>query len=182
MQIYIFFYYFLFAVLQRCLTKIMSSKVSNSCLTSDNLPIILQSTNICEPYFLFSVLLAEVGTRDFFWVCNRNFATWRKHFRHRNSATFLEMLLRKCNSAIPQSQFFLKSATLNPQLESFTSAIFGIFLARESSLFMNKLIGGKISRTTVPLRQVLFPEKQTILKIILVDFKAILSWGKGTRT
>jgi hypothetical protein len=42
---------------------------------------------------------------------------------------FKEMLLRNLNSAIPQSQFFLKSATSSPQLESFNSAIFGIFLA-----------------------------------------------------
>jgi hypothetical protein len=40
----------------------------------------------------------------------------------------------------------------------------------ESVLFMNKKIRGKKSHATVPLRQVLFPEKQTILKIILVDF------------
>jgi hypothetical protein len=40
----------------------------------------------------------------------------------------------------------------------------------ESGLFMNKKIGGKKSRETGPLRQVLFPEKQTILKIFLVDF------------
>jgi hypothetical protein len=76
------------------------------------------------------------------------------------------MLLRNRNSAIPQSQFFLKSATLNLQLESFTSAIFGIFLAMESGLFMNKKIGGKKSHAIVPLRQVLFPEKQTSLKLI----------------
>jgi hypothetical protein len=82
------------------------------------------------------------------------------------------MLLRNRNSAIA---IFFKSATLNPQLESLTSAIFGIFLTMESGLFMNKKIGGKKSRATVPFRQVLFPEKQTILKIILVDFKAILS-------
>jgi hypothetical protein len=41
---------------------------------------------------------------------------------------FQEMLLGNHNSAIPQSQFFLKSATSSPQLESFTFAIFGIFL------------------------------------------------------
>jgi hypothetical protein len=41
-----------------------------------------------------------------------------------------EMLLR--NSAIPQSPFFLMSATSSPQLESFISAIFGIFLTVES--------------------------------------------------
>jgi hypothetical protein len=50
----------------------------------------------------------------FFWDRNRNSATRRKHFRNRNSATFKEMLLRNRNSAIPQSQFFLESATLNP--------------------------------------------------------------------
>jgi hypothetical protein len=44
---------------------------------------------------------------------------------------FIEMLLRNRNSAISQSQFFLKPATSSPQLESFTSAIFGIFLALE---------------------------------------------------
>jgi hypothetical protein len=80
------------------------------------------------------------------------------------------MLLRNRNSAIPQSQFFFNSATLNPQLESFTSEIFGIFLAMESCLFMNKKTGGKKSRATVPFRQVLLPGKQTVLKIILVDF------------
>jgi hypothetical protein len=40
---------------------------------------------------------------------------------------FKEMLLRNCNSAIPQSQFFLMFATSSPQLESFISAIFGTF-------------------------------------------------------
>jgi hypothetical protein len=63
------------------------------------------------------------------------------------------MLLRNRNSAIPQSQFSLLSATSNPQLESFTSAIFGIFLAVESGRFMKK-IRGKKSRATVPLMQV----------------------------
>jgi hypothetical protein len=80
------------------------------------------------------------------------------------------MLLRNRNSAIPQSQFFFNSATLNPQLESFTSAIFGIFLAMESGLIMNKKIGGKKSRATILFRQILFPEKQKVLKIVLVDF------------
>jgi hypothetical protein len=51
---------------------------------------------------------------------------------------FKEMLLRNRNSAIPQSQFFLKSATSSPQLESFNSAIFGIFLAMEIGQFMEK--------------------------------------------
>jgi hypothetical protein len=67
----------------------------------------------------------------FFWVRNRNSATWRKPFRNRNSATFYEMLLRNRNSAIPQSQFLVKPATSSPQLDCFTSAIFCIFLAVE---------------------------------------------------
>ena len=45
---------------------------------------------------------------------------------------FEEMLLRNRNSAIPQSQFFLMSATSSPQLESFISAIFGTFWAAKS--------------------------------------------------
>jgi hypothetical protein len=44
---------------------------------------------------------------------------------------FKEMLLCNRNSAIPQLQFFLKPETSSPQLESFTSAICGIFLALE---------------------------------------------------
>jgi hypothetical protein len=45
---------------------------------------------------------------------------------------FKEMLFRNRKTAIPQSQFFLKSATSSSQPDSFTSAIFGIFLAVES--------------------------------------------------
>jgi hypothetical protein len=48
------------------------------------------------------------------------------------------MLLRNRNSAIPQSQFLLESATSSPQLESFTSAIFGAFLAVKFGRFMEK--------------------------------------------
>ncbi len=49
------------------------------------------------------------------------------------SQLFKKMLLRNRNrnSAIPQLQFFLKPATSSPQLENFTSAIFGMFLALE---------------------------------------------------
>jgi hypothetical protein len=63
------------------------------------------------------------------------------------------MLFRNSNSAILQSQFFLKSSTSSLQLDSFTSAFFGIFLAVKSGRFMKK-IGGKKSRAIVPLRQV----------------------------
>jgi hypothetical protein len=65
------------------------------------------------------------------------------------SAIAIPQLYKKCCSAtaFPQSQFF-------PQLGSFNSAIFGIFLAVGSGRFMEKKSGGKKSRATVPLRQV----------------------------
>jgi hypothetical protein len=66
---------------------------------------------------------------------------------------FKEMFLHNRNSAFPQSQIFLMSATSSPQLESFISAIFGILMAMESTRFKKK-IGGKKSCVTVPLRQV----------------------------
>jgi hypothetical protein len=75
--------------------------------------------------------LAEVGKRNFFWSPQSQFRNLEEKLRNRNSATFKGMLLHNRNSAIPQSQFFLKSATSNPQLESFTSTISGIFLATE---------------------------------------------------
>jgi hypothetical protein len=62
---------------------------------------------------------------------------------------FKEMLFRICNSAIPQSQFFLMSATSSQQLESFISTIFrnifghGIWSIHEKN-------GGKKSCETVP--------------------------------
>ncbi len=72
---------------------------------------------LCEiPCPFYTAYLQRWSFATFFWVLNRNSSTWRKHFRYRNSATFKEMLLRNHNSAIPQSQFFLKSATSSPQL------------------------------------------------------------------
>jgi hypothetical protein len=61
----------------------------------------------------------------FFRVRNRNSATRRKHFSNRNSATFKRMSLRNRNSAIPQSQFFLKSATQELYFRNFRQ-IFGV--------------------------------------------------------
>ena len=52
------------------------------------------------------------------------------------------MLLRNRNSAIPQLQFSLVSATSSSQLENFISAIFGIFLAVESGRGSWKKIEG----------------------------------------
>ncbi len=54
-------------------------------------------------------------------------------------------MLRNRNSAIA---IFLEFEISSPQLESFTSAIFGAFLAMKSGRF----IGGKKSRVTVPLK------------------------------
>jgi hypothetical protein len=109
-----------------------------------------------------------VGTRNFFLSPQPQFRNLKEALPQSQFRNFLRNV-----AAQPQLRnrnFFLKSATLNPQLERFTTAIFSIFLAMESGLFMNQKIGGKKSHATVPLRQVLFPDKQTILKIILVDF------------
>jgi hypothetical protein len=77
------------------------------------------------------------------------------------------MLLHNRNSAIA---IFLKSATSSPQLESFTSAIYGIFLAVKSSRFLKKKIGGKKSHASVPLQQVFVYQKNKQFKKFLVDF------------
>jgi hypothetical protein len=84
--------------------------------------------------------------------------------------------LKKCCSAtaIPKLQFFLKSATSSPQLESFTSAIFSIFLAVEFGRFMKTKIGSKKSHATVPLRQVFGFQGNKHFYIWLL-FKTILS-------
>jgi hypothetical protein len=76
-----------------------------------------------------SDLNPEVGTRNFFLSPQSQFRNLKEDFRNRNFATFQEILLHNRNSAIPQLQFFLKSATSSLQLENLASAIFGIFLA-----------------------------------------------------
>ncbi len=105
--------------------------------------------------------IAEVGTLNFFLSPQPQFRNLKEALPQSQFRNFLRnvapQLFKKCCSAIPQSQFFFfKSATLNPQLESFTSRSFGIFLAMESGLFMNKKIIGKKSHATVPFRQILF--------------------------
>jgi hypothetical protein len=76
-----------------------------------------------------------VGTHTIFLSLQSQFCKLKEALRNRNSTTFLkEMLLPNRNPAIPQFQkhnFFMKSKTSSPQLESFISAIFGIFLAVE---------------------------------------------------
>jgi hypothetical protein len=69
--------------------------------------------------------LPEGGTRNLFLSPQSQF----RNLKEALPQLFKEMLLRNRNSAIPQLQFFLKPAMSSPQLESFTSAIFGIFLA-----------------------------------------------------
>jgi hypothetical protein len=83
---------------------------------------------------------------------------------------------RNRNRAIRQPQFFLKSATSSPQLESFTSATFGIFLAVESGRLMKKKIGGKKSHATVPLRQIFgFQRNRRFKRYFWVILKTIFS-------
>jgi hypothetical protein len=72
---------------------------------------------------------------------------------------FKEMLLRNRNSAIPQLQYFLMSATSSPQLQVRNlRASFPQFLAYFWSWnpvgVLEKKIGGNKSCATVPLRQV----------------------------
>jgi hypothetical protein len=72
-----------------------------------------------------------VGTRNSFGSPQLQFRNLKKELPQSQFRNFKGMLLRNHNSAIPQLQFFLKSATSSPQPESFTSAISGIFLAAE---------------------------------------------------
>ncbi len=77
-----------------------------------------------------------------------------------------EMLLRNFAIAI-----FLKSATSSLQLDSFTTAIFGIFLAVDFGQFMKNKIKGKKILCYLPFKASFwFPKKQTVLNKFLVDF------------
>ncbi len=117
------------------------------------------------------------ASATYFCVRNRNSATRRKHFSNRNSATFKEMLLRNRNSAIPQTQFVFESAISSPQLQSFTSAIFGAFLAVKSDRFMKKKIWGKKFHATVPLRQ-FFVSRETDSSVNIFGWFLNPSWAE----
>jgi hypothetical protein len=104
-----------------------------------------------------------VGTRNFFFES----ATAIPQLEGSTSATFKEMLLRNRNSAIA---IFLKSTTHKSATWELHFRNFRHIFGHGIGFIHKQKIGGKISRATVPLRQVLFPEKQTILKIILVYF------------
>jgi hypothetical protein len=117
----------------------------------------------------------------FFRVHNRNSATWRKHFRNRNSTTFyrkvaLQPQLRNFAITIFSEVLNIKFATWE-----FTFANFGIFLAVKSGRLMRKY-GGKKSHASVPLRHVFgFHRNRQFLKYFWIIFNTILSWGKWTR-
>jgi hypothetical protein len=107
-------------------TDLISKMIKKDKISRVRIPLDLDT--VLSMYVI--TVVTRGGHRQlFFRVRNRNSATYRKHFHNRNSATFKEMLLRNRNSAIT---IFLKSATSNPQLESFNSAIFGTFLVVES--------------------------------------------------
>jgi hypothetical protein len=104
---------------------------------ADPEPTFLFNTEPC-PNFVFCSDLSSDPDPPHVALC-----TWIRFKQRWARATFFEsaiaipqlfraMLLRNRNSAIPQSQFFLMSATSNPQLESFISAIFDILLTMES--------------------------------------------------
>jgi hypothetical protein len=69
------------------------------------------------------------------------------------SAIAIPQLLKKCCSATATPQFRKRNLFLSPQLQSFTSAIFGAFLAVKSYRFMKKKSEVKEFCATVPLRQ-----------------------------
>jgi hypothetical protein len=95
--------------------------------------------SLCGRRILSAVYLyPEVGTRNFFLSPQSQFRNLKEALPQSQFRNISLILLRNRNSAIPQSQFFLKSATSIPQLESFNSAIFGTFLAVEISRFMGK--------------------------------------------
>jgi hypothetical protein len=86
------------------------------------------------------------------WACATFYGSSQSQFHDVEKAlpqSQFRNFLEKCCSA---TAIFLKSATLSPPLKSFTTVIFGIFLAIESGRFM-KQIEGK-SHATVPVRQV----------------------------
>jgi hypothetical protein len=63
------------------------------------------------------------------------------------------MLVRNRNSAIPQSQFFLISATSSPLFRASFPQFSAHFWPWNPVDFGEKKIGGKKSSATVPLRQ-----------------------------
>ncbi len=127
---------------------------------------------------ILNLCLAEVGTRNFFYES----AITIPQVEGSTSSNTIPQLLKKCCSATAtlQLQFFLKSETLNPPLESFTSAIFGIFLALESSWFMKKKLEVKISCNCPFKASFCFQRNRQLHKYFWLIF-TILSWGKGTR-
>jgi hypothetical protein len=105
----------------------------------------MQSGDLCKNHWLDSPLdcaadwcltpscqiAAEVGTRNFFLSPQSQFRNLKEALLQSQFRNFLRNVAPQPqlrNSAIA---IFPKSATSSPQLETFTSAIFGIFLAVE---------------------------------------------------
>jgi hypothetical protein len=75
-----------------------------------------------------------VGTRNFFLSPQPQF----RNLKETPLQSQFHNFLKKCCFATATLQFRNRNFFLSPQLESFTSAIFDIFLAVESGQFMKK--------------------------------------------
>jgi hypothetical protein len=116
--------------------------------------------------------MAGVGTRNFFLSPQLQFRNLKEALLQSQFLNFL----KTCCSAIPQSQ----SATSSLQLESFTSSILSYFWSCCGIRLIHEKKSEKKILCYCPFNTSFwFPEKQTVVKILLVDFKIILSWGKG---
>jgi hypothetical protein len=82
----------------------------------------LQTKQKITTAFLF---LTEVGMRNFFLIPQSQFRNLKETLPQSQFRNFLRNVAPQ-----PQWQFFPMSATSSPQLETFTSAIFGIFFGR----------------------------------------------------
>jgi hypothetical protein len=109
----------------------MHKKQNLLTLFNKDLILTINYRNI-EDFSKLAILISKMQSLalNFFWSPQSQFRNLKEALPQSQFRNFL----KKCCSAtaIPQSQFFLMSATSNPQLESFISAIFGIFLAVES--------------------------------------------------
>jgi hypothetical protein len=102
----------------------------------------VSTEQLCKP---------EVGTRNFFSSPQSQFHNLKEALPQTQFRNFL----KTCCSATATPQFRNRNFFWSPQLGSYNSAFFGIVLDVEFGQFIEKKIGGKKSRATVPLRQVL---------------------------
>jgi hypothetical protein len=111
-------------------------------------------------------VLPEVGTCNFF--LSPHIAILQ--LEANTSAIAIPQLFKEMCSATPNPQFWDCYFFWSPQLQSFTSATFGIFLDVESGRFMKKNQRWKILSYCTFKARFCFPEKQAVLSIFLVDF------------